>query len=72
MINDAVQSLIVVGKHLKMLMDDFEKKPSELIINWKELSSVSKNPLIQRISAVYKKINYFVQLMILETKQPEE
>ena len=71
-INRAVPSLIVVGKHLKMLMDDFEKKPYELIMNWKELSSVSKVPLIQRIGAAYKKINYFVQLMLLETRQTEE
>ena len=71
-INRAVPSLIVVGKHFKMLMDDFEKKPYELIMNWKELSSVSKVPLIQRIGAAYKKINYFVQLMLLETRQTEE
>ena len=67
-INRAVPSLIVVGKHFKMLMDDYEKKPTELIMNWKELALFSKAPLAQRIAAAYKKINYFVQLMILETK----
>ena len=68
MINRAVPSLIVVGKHFKMLVDDYEKKPTELIMNWKELALFSKAPLAQRIAAAYKKINYFVQLMILETK----
>jgi len=72
MLNRAVQSLIVVGRHFKMLMDDCEKKPFELIMNWKELSLVSKVPIAQRISAAYKKVNYFVQLMMLETKPLDE
>ena len=68
LINKAVPSLIVVGKHFKMLLDDCEKKHSELIMNWKELFQFSKLPLPERISTAYKKINYFVQLMILETR----
>jgi len=72
MINRAVPSLIVVGKHFKLLLDDYDKKPFELIMNWKELALTSKAPLNQRIAAAYKKINYFVQLMILETKPLEE
>ena len=72
LINRAVPSLIVVGKHFKMLMDDYEKKPFELIMNWKELTGVSKTPINQRIAAAYKKINYFVQLMMLETKPAKE
>jgi hypothetical protein len=73
LINQAVSSLIVVGKHFKMLLDDYDKKPFELIMNWKELSLASpKAPLSQRMSAAYKKINYFVQLMIMETKSVEE
>ena len=72
MINRAVPSLITVGKHFKMLMDDYERKPNELIMNWKELVSFSKVPLAQRITTAYKKINYFVQLMALETHPLEE
>jgi hypothetical protein len=72
LINQAVQSLIVVGKHFKMLLEDHQKKPSELMMNWKELSQVSKTPLPQRLSDAYKKINYFVQLMLLETRRSEE
>ena len=70
-INRAVPSLIVVGKHFKMLLEDCDKKHSELVMNWKELAGFSKTPISQRISAAYKKINYFVQLMILETKSLE-
>ena len=71
-INKAIPPLIVLGKHFKMLMEDCEKKPFELVRNWKELSTVSKAPISQRISAVYKKINYFVQLMRLEICEPDE
>ena len=71
-INTSVQALIIVGKHFKALLDDFDKKPHEVVINWKELTLVSKLPINQRISAIYKKINYFIQLMILETKPIEE
>ena len=71
-INRAVPSLIVLGKHFKMLFDDYDKKPFELIMNWKELTLASKLPISQRIGAAYKRINYFVQLMIMETRQTEE
>jgi hypothetical protein len=72
LINQAVQSLIVVGKHFKMLLEDHQKKSGELIMNWKELGQVSKTPLLQRLSEAYKKINYFVQLMLLETRHSDE
>jgi hypothetical protein len=72
LVNEAVQSLIVVGKHFKMLLEDHQKKPSELMMNWKELSLVSKTPLLPRLAEAYKKINYFVQLMLLETRRSDE
>ncbi|MCL2069880.1 MAG: DUF5312 family protein [Treponema sp.] len=68
LIKEAMPSIIVVGKHFKMLMEDFDKKPQEYIVNWKELASVSRVPLNQRITEAYKKINYFVQLMTLGTQ----
>jgi hypothetical protein len=71
-LNRASASLIIVGKHFKMLMDDYSKKPFELIMNWKELTLASKIPISQRITTAYKRINYCVQLMILETKATEE
>jgi len=72
MINRAVPCLIVIGKHFKILMDDHEKKHPELVMNWKELALFSKVPMMERMNTTYKKINYFVQLMILETKPLEE
>ena len=71
-INKAVPTLIVVGRHFKLLLEDCERKTFELIMNWKELAGITKLPMSQRIGAVYKKINYFVQLMALEARQAEE
>ncbi|MDR0476255.1 MAG: DUF5312 family protein [Treponema sp.] len=73
-INRIIPSLIVVGKHLKMLLDDCQRKSYEHIMNWKELGLLTKIPMHQRLGDDYKKINYFVQLMLLETRQnePEE
>jgi hypothetical protein len=65
LINEAVQGLVVVGKHMKNLLGDSQKSPPEIIINWKELGYFSKLPITQRLTDAYKKINYFVQLMLL-------
>jgi hypothetical protein len=67
-IKNAVKNLIAVGKYMKALSDDIQKKQSELIINWKELDGFSRSPLAPRLLESYKKINYFVQLMTLTTK----
>jgi hypothetical protein len=63
MINGASQNLIAIGRNLKNLLEDFQKKPAELIMNWKELESQSEAPLPQRIAEDYKKLYYFVQLL---------
>jgi hypothetical protein len=67
-INGAAQSLIIIGKHMKNLIEDLAKKHPELLLNWKELTMVSKDPLNQRMVADFKRINYFVQLMHLCTQ----
>ncbi|MDR0585239.1 MAG: DUF5312 family protein [Treponema sp.] len=68
MISAAAQNFIVIGKHLKVLIEDGQKKRPELLVNWRGLNSVSKLPLIQRLSDDYRKINYFIQLMQLCTR----
>ena len=67
-INDAAQALIIVGKHLKTLIEDQRKKHPELLVNWKEIKMYSKEELDQRMVADYKKLNYFIQLMRLCTQ----
>jgi hypothetical protein len=71
LINTTAQALIVIGKHLKAMVEDIQKNPHDLIINWKELASVSRSPIGQRIGDAYKKINYFIQLLRLCTRPPE-
>jgi hypothetical protein len=63
MINTAAQNLISIGRNLKSLLEDYQKKPAELIMNWKELESVSESPITSRITEDYKRIYYFVQLL---------
>jgi hypothetical protein len=67
LIKAAVQGLVIVGKHIKNLLGDSQKTPPEIVINWKELGYFSKLPIAQRLTDGYKKINYFVQLMLLQT-----
>ena len=67
-INGTVQSLIVIGKHLKNFVEDVQKKRPELLINWREVNLSSKEPIAQRMVSDFKKINYFVQLMRLCTQ----
>ena len=67
-INEAVQGLIIVGKHLKNLIEDVEKKHPEMLVNWREINLASKEPIHQRMITSFKRINYFVQLMHLCTQ----
>jgi len=65
LINKATQHFTVIEKHLKNLTDDMQKKHPELIINWKELANVSKDPLFEVMAENHRRINCFVQLMRL-------
>jgi hypothetical protein len=62
-ISAASRALIIVGKHIKNLADDYRKNPHELIINWKELSLASKFPITRRLEEDYRKIDSFTQLL---------
>jgi len=65
LINKATQHFTVIEKHLKNLTDDMQKKHPEMIINWKELGNVSKDPLFEVMAENHRRINCFVQLMRL-------
>ena len=65
---NAMPSLLVVGKHLKAIIDDYNKNPHELIINWRELEVVSDVPVLPRLLDTYKKFYAFVQLMQISSK----
>jgi hypothetical protein len=62
-IQTASQNMIVIGKNLKLILDDYESKPHEVIMNWKELEQYSEEDIKKRITEIYKKLYYFIQLM---------
>jgi hypothetical protein len=53
-------------------LEDTQKKPAELIMNWHELNSASEVPMAQRITEDYKRMYYFVQLLQFFTGPVEE
>ena len=64
-VNNAAHHLAIIDKHLKNLVDDAQKKHPDLIINWKELNSVAKEPLLQKMAEEHLRLNSFVRLMHL-------
>ncbi|MCL2127969.1 MAG: DUF5312 family protein [Treponema sp.] len=65
LLSSAAENFFIVGKHLKNLADDIQKKHPELIINWRELNLVAKNPIAPQMAADHEKIADFVKLMQL-------
>ena len=63
MVQVSAQNLIVVGKSLKVVIEDYDHKPHELILNWKEIDTASDNQIRTRLADVYKRIYYFIQLL---------
>jgi len=63
LITVAAQNLIIMGRSLKSILEDKDKKDHEMIINWKEIESATELELKDEIARVYKKIYHFVQLM---------
>lgn len=72
MVNSAAQALIYIGKNLKNILEDYQRTPHELIINWKEIEFASEQPIADRVTEIYKKIYYFVQLMQFFSKSGED
>jgi len=65
LINTFIEQISIIDKHLKSLVDDVPKKHPEMIVNWRELSMFSKDPLAQRIVDDSKKVSCFIELMNL-------
>ena len=72
MINTASTNLITIGRNFKSLLEDMQKKPAELIMNWRELESASEEPLGKRLTEDYKRMYFFVQLLQFFTGPVEE
>jgi gas vesicle protein len=65
LLNSAIEQLSIIEKHLKNLVEDVQKKHPEMVVNWRELNLVSKEPLAQQMTNDSKKISCFIQLMNL-------
>lgn len=68
LINEAGQGLITVGKNLKELIDDHDRREPEHLINWRELDAASEGNLKEKLTELYKRIYYFVQLLQIFVK----
>jgi len=62
-INLSAQNLIVIGKNLKQIMNDYKAQSGEMIINWKELDLKTDHNVYSMMAEIYKKIYYFIQLL---------
>ncbi len=68
LINDSAQNLIIIGKSLKLLIDDVDRKEHEMVLNWKELDNSIEDSIKGRMTAMYKQIYYLVQLLQVYSK----
>jgi len=59
----SAQNLITIGKSLKQVLDDYEKRPHELLTNWKEIEQHADKDIHAGITDIYKRIYYFIQLL---------
>ncbi|RKX83129.1 MAG: hypothetical protein DRP70_15230, partial [Spirochaetes bacterium] len=64
-INSSAQNLIVLGKNLKILLEEYKAENMEIIINWKEIESWADPPVEEQMAEVYGQIYYLVQLLQL-------
>jgi hypothetical protein len=67
-INTAILSLAVVEKQLKNLLDDYRQKNHDMVSNWKELESYSRDPLGRRISEAHRLTDKIMLLLKLYTR----
>jgi len=62
-LENAAGHFSVIARHMKAMVEDVQKKHPELIVNWRELGSVSKKPILQHMERETHKIHNFVQLL---------
>ena len=59
----STQNLIVLGRTIKQLIEDYMKKKPAIVANWHELEKYIDAPMKDFSVGIYKKIYLFVQLM---------
>ena len=63
LLKSSAQNLITVAKNLKQCLEDYQKQPYEILINWKELEGPFEGNVKEKIAGIYKTIYYFIQLL---------
>ncbi len=69
LIHEAAGHLIIIGKDLKLMLDDYQRNSHELIINWKEIEMSSDKDLKTFMVETYKKLYYIVRLLQVFVKE---
>ena len=72
LINITGTHLISIAKNFKMVYEDYQKKPHELLTNWKDLENLFDGGVTPRLTEVYKKCYYFVQLLQFYNKSEKK
>lgn len=68
-INASAQNLIVLGKSIKQLLEEYKAEGQEIIINWNEIESWAETPIDEQLTDVYTRIYYLIQLLQLYMKK---
>ena len=63
LLTESAQNLIVIGKNIKLLIDDYAKQPHKLINNWKEIESNAESDITTMLTSGYKKVYAIVMLL---------
>ena len=63
LINSTGLHLVAIAKSFKLVIEDYQKKPHELITNWKEIEPLFERGVVETLSEIYRKCYYFVQLL---------
>jgi hypothetical protein len=73
LIIESATHFVVIGKHLKMAIDDYAKPKHELMLNWKMLETSTDKELKDWMATTYKQLYAFVQLMqfFVKEQQPQ-
>lgn len=72
-LTESGQQLILFGKNLKNLIEDYAKSPqSEIIINWKEVDQAIEGKVREKMVEVYTKVYTFTQLLHLYVKEEKK
>lgn len=71
-VESASRSMEILTRRLKELVEDSQKKPGDIIINWRQLNMVSRTPIAQRLVEDYEKVSTFYQLLQLYVESADE